>query len=92
MSVANGSGTDRDRCLGTLAKQIERRLKEREFYLVLEGELERCWPSQMIERTEREEQIKSFAKSHGWNASVVYSNSGLTRAIFSCDQRKVALH
>ena len=69
--------------MDTLVKYIERCLKEREFCLVYEDELERCWPSQKIERTEREKQIQTFAESHGWSAFILNTDSGLTRAIFS---------
>ncbi len=67
-----------------LAKHIERTLKEREFCLVFEDELERCWPSQkMDDPSERENQIQAFAKSHGWSASVLNTDSGLVRALFT---------
>jgi len=55
--------------MGELAKQIERSLKGRAFYLVLEDELDRCWPSEKIKRADREKQIETFAKSHGWIVS-----------------------
>jgi len=69
--------------MDTLAKHIERCLKEREFCLVFEDELERCWPSKEIDPTEREEAIQTFAESHGWSVSVLNTDSGLTRAIFT---------
>jgi hypothetical protein len=65
-----------------LAKHIERTLKEREFCLVFEDELERCWPSKEIERMEREKQIQTFAKLHEWSTCILNTDSGLTRAIF----------
>jgi hypothetical protein len=65
-----------------LGKYIERCLEERGFCLVFEDELERCWPSQNTERTEREKQIQAFAKFRGWSASVLDTDSGDTRAIF----------
>jgi len=68
--------------MDALAEQIARCLKEREFCLVLEDELERCWPSEQIERAERERQIQAFAESRGWNASILDFDSGHTRAIF----------
>ena len=49
----------------TLTKHIERDLEERHFCLVLEDELERCWPSEKIEPAEREKQIQTFAELHG---------------------------
>jgi hypothetical protein len=67
--------------MDTLGKHIERCLKEREFCLVLEDELERCWPTEKIKRAERESQIQAFAKSRGWNASILNSDFGHTRAI-----------
>lgn len=45
-----------------LAKNIEHTLKKRGFCLVLEDQLERWWPSQKINRADREEQIETFAK------------------------------
>ena len=48
-----------------LGKHIERTLKERGFCVVLEDELQRCWPSEKIKRAEREKQIETFAESHG---------------------------
>ena len=69
--------------MDTLTEHIERRLKEREFCLVFEKELERYWPSQKIDPTERENQIQTFAKSHGWNASVLNTDSGLVRVLFT---------
>ena len=50
-----------------LAKHIERTLKERGFCVVFEDELERCWPSGEIKPADREEQIETFAESHGWD-------------------------
>jgi hypothetical protein len=69
--------------MDTLGKHIKRCLKEREFCLVLEAELERCWPSEKIERAEREKQIQTFAELRGWSASILNTDSGLVRAIFS---------
>src|SRR5215470_3614819 len=48
-----------------LAKHIERNLRERGFCVVLEDELERCRPTEKIERGDREKQIQTFAKSRG---------------------------
>ena len=61
-----------------LAKHIERSLKERAFCFVFEDELERCWPSAKIEREDREEQIQTFAKSHGWIVSILNTDSALS--------------
>ena len=68
--------------MDTLAKHIERYVKKREFCIVFEDELERCWPSEKIERAEREKQIQTFAKFRGWSASILNTDSGHTRAIF----------
>jgi len=68
--------------MDTLAKHIERCLKKREFCLVFEDELERCWPSKKMERAEREKQIQAFGESHGWSVSILNTDSGLSRAIF----------
>jgi len=73
---------DQDVRLDTLAKRIEQQLKEREFCLVFEDEVEHCWPGGKIERTERESQIQAFARSRGWNAFILNSDSGHTRAVF----------
>ena len=45
-----------------LAKHIGRSLKERGFCIVFEDELERCWPTEKIDRGDREEQIRTFAQ------------------------------
>jgi len=73
-----------------LAKHIERSLKERGFCVVLEDELERCWPSE-IKHVDREKQIQTFAKSRGWIVSILNTDSGM-RAIFEPHSRKGALH
>ena len=74
-----------------LAKYIERSFKERGFYVVLEDELERCWPSEKIRRADREKQIQTFAKSRGWVVSILNSDSGM-RAIFEHHSRRPALY
>jgi len=66
-----------------LVKHIERCLKEREFCLVLEDQLERCWPNEKIKSAEREKQIQTFAKLRGWSAFILNTDSGVTRAIFA---------
>ena len=81
MYTSDDFSIDRDGRLGRLAKHIERHLKEREFYLVFEDEVERCWPSN-IENRERERQIQDFAKSRGWKAFIFNTESGGTRAMF----------
>ena len=65
-----------------LAKNIGRSLKERGFCIVFENELERCWPIEKIDREDREKQIQTFAKSHGWMVSILDADSGAMRAIF----------
>jgi len=65
-------GTD----LNTLAKHIEQQLKKREFCVVFEDEIERCWPSKKLKFGERETQIQIFAESRGWSASILDSASG----------------
>jgi len=74
--------------MDVLAKDIERGLEELGFCLVLEEELERCWPREKIKRADREKQIQVFAKSHGWIASMIDTDSGLVRAIFVPDRRR----
>jgi hypothetical protein len=58
-----------------LAKDIEGHLKERAFCLVFEDELERCWPSEKIERAEREKQLQTFAKFRGSSASILNTDA-----------------
>ena len=65
-----------------LANHIERCLKEREFCVVFDDELGRCWPIEKIKRADREKQIQAFAKSHGWIVSILNADSGAIRAIF----------
>jgi hypothetical protein len=43
--------------LKTLAEHIASQLKEREFCVVFDRDLERCWPSRRIARPEREREI-----------------------------------
>jgi hypothetical protein len=82
MGNTDGFRIDQNGCLHTLSEHIERRLKEREFCVVFEDEVERCWPREKLGRTEREEQIQAFAKSRGWSASILNFDSGHTRALF----------
>jgi hypothetical protein len=67
--------------LKTLAKNVAARLGERAFCVIFEDDLERCWPSKMVKRADREQEIHSFAKSQGWTAVILTADSG-TRAIF----------
>lgn len=57
--------------MNELAKHIEQSLSERGFCVVLEDELRRCWATENIEDAEREQQIQTFAESHGWTVSVL---------------------
>jgi hypothetical protein len=66
--------------LKILAEHVAQQLKEREFCVVFEHDLERCWPSSEMSQAERERKIKDFAESQGWTAAI---QSGFaTRAIF----------
>jgi hypothetical protein len=69
-----------------LAKHIERTLRERGFCVVLEDELERCWPSGNINPADREKDIESFAESRGWSVSILNTDSG-ARATFEAAPR-----
>jgi len=53
-----------------LAKHIEKHLEEREFCVVFEDEVERCWPRKKIKRAELQNQIQAFANSRGWSTFV----------------------
>ena len=64
-----------------LAEHIAQRLNEREFCVVFEGDLERCWQSSGMSRTEREREIQDFAESQGWTAAILEAGFA-TRAIF----------
>ena len=68
--------------MNELAKRIGRSLKERGFCIVFEDELEPCWPSGKIDREDREKQIQTSAKPHGWIVSILDADSGAMRAIF----------
>ena len=72
----------------TLAKHIEQQLGEREFCVVFEDELERCWPSQKLKPVDREEQVQTFAEQRGWLVSILNTDSGVMRAIFSPSCRR----
>jgi hypothetical protein len=65
----------------TLAEHIALQLQERGFCVIFDRDLERCWPSERVERAEREKEIQSFAESQGWTATVLEGGFG-ARAIF----------
>ena len=67
--------------LKTLAKNVAAQLGERAFCVVFENDLERCWPCKEMAQTQRQEEIQSFAESHGWTAAFLEGAFG-TRAIF----------
>jgi hypothetical protein len=67
--------------LKALSQQIAQQLKQRGFCVVFDRDLERCWPSETVERAEREKEIQSFAESKGWTATILESGFGM-RAIF----------
>jgi hypothetical protein len=68
--------------LETLARHIEWHLKGKPFYIVFEDEIQRYWPTEKINDSERERQIQAFAESHGWNAFMHKTHFDRTRAIF----------
>jgi len=82
MGTINDFSIDQGGQFEALAEHIQRRLKERAFCIVFEDEIERCWPRKNVGRTEREEQVQAFAKSHGWSASIHDFESGRIRALF----------
>ena len=67
--------------LKTLAKNVAAHLGERAFCVIFEDDLERCWPSNKVKRADPEKEIHSFAKSQGWTAVILTTDSG-NRAIF----------
>ena len=69
-----------DTALKILAEHIAQRLKEREFCVVFEHDLERCWPSSGMLQAERERKIQDFAESQDWTAAIQAGFA--TRAIF----------
>jgi len=73
-----------------LVKHIERSLRERGFCVVLEDDVERCWPSGKINRADREKDIESFAESHGWIVSIFDADSGGIRAMFKHHSRRAS--
>jgi hypothetical protein len=60
---------------------LQRISEDDHFCVVFEDNLERRWPSEKLERAEREEEIQFFAKSHGWTAAILTADTGI-RAIF----------
>ena len=66
--------------LKILGEHIAQQLKEREFCVVFEGDLERCWPSSGMSQAERDRKIQDFAESQGWTAAIQAGFA--TRAIF----------
>jgi hypothetical protein len=67
--------------LKILADHIAQQLKERAFCVVFEHDLERCWPSSEMSRSERERKIQDFAESQGWTAAILDAGF-IARAIF----------
>jgi len=68
--------------LETLARHIKGNFKKWSFCVVFEDELERYWPTEKINDSERESQIQAFAKSHGWIAFMHKNDFERPRAIF----------
>lgn len=64
-----------------LAKHVAAQLEERSFCIVFEEDLERCWPSKEMPRSEQERKIQSFAESHGWTVGIRDGAFGM-RAVF----------
>jgi hypothetical protein len=64
----------------TLAEHIAQQLKNREFFVVFEDDLERSWPSNRMARAERQREIQGFAESEGWTAAILDGAFGM-RAI-----------
>ena len=60
---------------------IAQQIKGRGFCVVFDHDLERCWPRNKMARAERETKIQGFAKSQGWNATILENGFG-ARAIF----------
>ena len=85
MDTTNDFRIDQGGCLETLAKRIEQQLKKREFCVVFEAEIERCWPRKELRRAQQERQIQAFAKSQGWKAFIYDSDSGRVSTIFQKD-------
>ena len=56
--------------LKTLTKHIAAQLEESAFCVVLEDDLERCWPINQMPREKRNGEIHRFAESQGWSATI----------------------
>jgi hypothetical protein len=82
MGTTDDAGIDQSERLEIIAKHIERHLKEREFCLVFEDDVERCWPSEKNEPAQQERQIQAFATSRGWYAFLFNTESGGVRVMF----------
>lgn len=54
-----------------LADTIETRLQTHKFCTIFESDLSRVWPYVDKERQRRHEEIKAFAKKHGWTATIL---------------------
>jgi hypothetical protein len=67
--------------LKTLAEYIAAQLEERPFCVVFEDALKSAWPSNRMEPARRNSEIRDFAKSRGWSATILDGVFG-TRAIF----------
>jgi hypothetical protein len=61
--------------LEKLTRQVTASLKERAFCVVFEADLDRCWPTEILAKDEREEKIAAFAKSQGWTVGFVTVDS-----------------
>jgi len=82
MNTSDDLQTDGLRDLEMLASHIKGNLKKWSFCVVFEDELERYWPTERINDSERERQIQAFAESNGWIAFMHKRDFDRTRAIF----------
>jgi len=64
-----------------LAEHVAEHLEKRPFCVVFEDDLKRCWPSNPIDPAKRNSEIRDFAESRGWSATILEGVFG-TRAIF----------
>ena len=80
MNESNITGDDSS-FLKTLTKYIEAQLEERPFCIVFEDALKRCWPNSQMSQAERNSEIRRFAESQGWSATILEGAFG-TRALF----------
>jgi len=72
---------DHSSFLKALAEYIAAQLEERPFCVVFEDALKRGWPSNPMEPAKRNSEIRDFAKSRGWSATILEGVFGM-RAIF----------